>query len=72
MNNNKNIINALIIVLAVYNVGYGAFCYAVGGIGGVLFGMDIMMVAGVIGIILSRNQKSPSIVQPQPNQSHIE
>ena len=69
--NNKNTLNALVIALAVYNVGYGAFCYVIGGITGVLFGMNIMMIAGLAGIILSKNKKSPSIVQSQPNQSHI-
>jgi len=60
--NNQNTFKALVIALAVYNVGYGAVCYALGGITGVLFGINIMMIAGVIGIILSKNQKSAEIV----------
>jgi len=40
----------LIIGLAVYNLWYGAFCWEVGKIGGLLFGSSLMVLAGIVGI----------------------
>ena len=50
----RNLVIAMIIGLATYNVFYGAVCYAFAGFQGVLLGMSFMLFAGITGIIVSQ------------------
>lgn len=48
----KNYFIMLIVGLAVYNVFYGAVCYFYLGVPGVILGMNMMLIAGIIGVCL--------------------
>jgi len=50
----KGICELLVVGLAVYNIWYGAFCWSIGGVPGLLFGSSIMVAAGIIGVMLRR------------------
>ena len=50
----KAIFISWIVFIAVYNVGYGAFCYAYGGIEAVIFGMCMMLGAGISGLLIAK------------------
>ena len=53
----SNLFIILVVGLAVYNVFYGAFCYFIGGITGVIFGASMMLVGGIIGTYYRNKQR---------------
>jgi len=54
----------LIVLLAVYNLFYGAVCWKTGGINGLLFGSIVMASAGIVGVLI-RNNKNANIFKLQ-------
>ena len=53
----SNLFIILVVGLAVYNVVYGAFCYFIGGITGVIFGTSMVLVGGIIGTYYRNKQR---------------
>lgn len=41
-----------IVFIAVYNVFLGGVCFAVAGVNGVLLGMNTMLIACIIGLVI--------------------
>jgi len=50
----------LILGLAVYNIWYGALCWVIAGLDGLLFGSIIMVIGVIFGVLL---RESPTFMK---------
>ena len=61
-----------ILLLAVYNIWYGAICWNIAGINGLLIGSCWMVVASILGVVLSTFvQRSNEKVRRRKRSSYI-